>query len=96
MNFKQLTFAAAMFAATSMASAAELKLADFQPPTHFVVKNVYDPFAAQISEKTSGGIVSSSSGSSTAGSTPCAVAPRRSVTYPPPPACADAWSALTR
>lgn len=46
--------AAAVLAATSMASAAELKLADFQPPTHFVVKNVYDPFAAQISEKTGG------------------------------------------
>lgn len=49
-----LALAAALFAATSVASAAELKLADFQPPTHFVVKNVYDPFAAQISEKTGG------------------------------------------
>lgn len=48
--------AAALFAATSVASAAELKLADFQPPTHFVVKNVYDPFAAQISEKTGGAV----------------------------------------
>ena len=52
----RLALAAAMFAATSMASAAELKLADFQPPTHFVVKNVYDPFAAQISEKTGGAV----------------------------------------
>lgn len=52
----RLALAAAMFAATSMASAAELKLADFQPPTHFVVKNVYDPFAAQIAEKTGGAV----------------------------------------
>ncbi|MFH1797188.1 MAG: TRAP transporter substrate-binding protein [Pseudomonadota bacterium] len=51
-----LALAAALFAATSVASAAELKLADFQPPTHFVVKNVYDPFAAQISEKTGGAV----------------------------------------
>lgn len=50
----RLALAAAMLAATSMAAAAELKLADFQPPTHFVVKNVYDPFAAQIAEKTGG------------------------------------------
>jgi TRAP-type C4-dicarboxylate transport system substrate-binding protein len=50
----RLALAAAMLAATSMASAAELKLADFQPPTHFVVKNAYEPFAAQIAEKTGG------------------------------------------
>jgi TRAP-type C4-dicarboxylate transport system substrate-binding protein len=50
----RLALVAAMLAATSVASAAELKLADFQPPTHFVVKNVYDPLAAQISERTGG------------------------------------------
>lgn len=56
MNMQKMTFAfaAAMLAATSMASAAELKLADFQPPTHFVVENVYDPFAAAVSERTAG------------------------------------------
>lgn len=52
----RLALAAAIFAATSMASAAELKLADFQPPTHFVVKNAYNPFAAQIAEKTGGAV----------------------------------------
>ncbi|MBH0239956.1 TRAP transporter substrate-binding protein [Methylobrevis albus] len=49
-------FAAAMFATTSLASATELKLADFQPPTHFVVKNAYEPFAASVSEKTGGAV----------------------------------------
>ncbi|KAB2956776.1 MAG: TRAP transporter substrate-binding protein [Rhizobiaceae bacterium] len=48
--------AAAMLLAAPMASAAELKLADFQPPTHFVVKNVYEPFAARIAEKTGGDV----------------------------------------
>lgn len=40
--------------AAQAASATELKLADFQPPTHFVVEKVYEPFAEAISEATGG------------------------------------------
>ena len=49
---------AAMLAApmASMASAEELKLADFQPPTHFVVGSTYKPFAETIAEKTGGAV----------------------------------------
>ncbi|MCB1331216.1 MAG: ABC transporter substrate-binding protein, partial [Maritimibacter sp.] len=42
--------------ATGGAGATELKLADFQPPTHFVVDKVYTPFAAAISEATGGDV----------------------------------------
>lgn len=37
-----------------MASATDLKLADFQPPTHFVVENAYTAFSETIAEKTGG------------------------------------------
>ncbi|MFZ2101671.1 MAG: TRAP transporter substrate-binding protein [Oricola sp.] len=36
------------------AMAAELKLADFQPPTHFIVDTTYTPFAKAISDATGG------------------------------------------
>lgn len=36
----------------SIAGAEELKLADFQPPTHFVVEQVYNPFAEAIAAGT--------------------------------------------
>ena len=42
--------------ATQTAGATELKLADFQPPTHFVVEKVYSPFAAAVSEATGGDV----------------------------------------
>ncbi|GKY86630.1 TRAP transporter substrate-binding protein [Sinisalibacter aestuarii] len=38
------------------AHATELKLADFQPPTHFVVDNVYTPFAEAVSAATGGDV----------------------------------------
>ena len=58
MKFDKLAaaFAASIVLGATAASATELKLADFQPPTHFVVKDVYDPFAATISEKTGGDV----------------------------------------
>lgn len=46
--------AAALTLTALMASADELKLADFQPPTHFVVETTYEPFAQAISEATNG------------------------------------------
>lgn len=46
--------AAALALAAPTASAVELSLADFQPPTHFVVDSVYDPFAQTLSEQTDG------------------------------------------
>lgn len=45
------------FLATGLAQGAladELKLADFQPPTHFIVDTVYAPFAQAISDATGG------------------------------------------
>jgi len=56
MNMKTLTLALAattLFGAP-MALAKELKLADFQPPTHFVVDTTYKPFADTIAERTGG------------------------------------------
>ncbi|WP_136634825.1 TRAP transporter substrate-binding protein [Pseudooceanicola onchidii] len=50
------TLTAALVLAAPMAMADELKLADFQPPTHFVVDQVYAPFAATIAEKTGGDV----------------------------------------
>lgn len=47
-----LILAAALVA--PMASAVELKLADFQPPGHFIVDKVYKPFAETIKQKTNG------------------------------------------
>ena len=46
--------AAGLILASPMASAVELKLADFQPPSHFVVDKVYKPFAETISKETGG------------------------------------------
>lgn len=41
---------------TQGALAKELKLADFQPPTHFVLEQGYKPFAQAVSEGTNGEI----------------------------------------
>lgn len=41
---------------TGAVSATELKLADFQPPTHFVVDKVYKPFADKIASETDGAV----------------------------------------
>lgn len=41
-------------AAATTATAEELKLADFQPPSHFVVEKVYTPFAEAVSAATGG------------------------------------------
>jgi TRAP-type transport system periplasmic protein len=46
--------ATALSVAASTASGVELKLADFQPPTHFVVDSTYAPFAEAIAEGTDG------------------------------------------
>ena len=48
------TLAATLLLAAPMASASDLKLADFQPPTHFVVETAYTPFAEAIAEETGG------------------------------------------
>jgi TRAP-type transport system periplasmic protein len=47
---------AALGIITGAVSAAELKLADFQPPTHFVVDKVYKPFAEKIAKETNGDV----------------------------------------
>jgi TRAP-type C4-dicarboxylate transport system substrate-binding protein len=44
------------FALATTATAQELKLADFQPPSHFVVPQVYEPFAKSVSEATGGDV----------------------------------------
>lgn len=46
--------AAGLTLAAPIASAVELKLADFQPPTHFVVDTTYGKFAESIAEATGG------------------------------------------
>jgi TRAP-type C4-dicarboxylate transport system substrate-binding protein len=46
----------ALTLASSAAIAGELKLADFQPPTHFVVEQVYGPFAQAVSDATGGDV----------------------------------------
>lgn len=52
---KLRTLAVASLTLTApMASATDLKLADFQPPTHFVVENAYTAFSETIAEKTGG------------------------------------------
>lgn len=48
------TAAAALVLGAPLAFAEELKLADFQPPTHFVVETVYNPFAEAVSAGTDG------------------------------------------
>ena len=45
---------AALGIITGAVSAAELKLADFQPPTHFVADKVYKPFAEKVAKETDG------------------------------------------
>ena len=55
--FTKLNAAAlALGLATGAATATELKLADFQPPSHFVVGQVYEPFAKAISDATGGDV----------------------------------------
>jgi TRAP-type transport system periplasmic protein len=49
-----LAVAAAVSAAASAASGVELKLADFQSPTAFVVDSVYEPLAESVAEGTDG------------------------------------------
>lgn len=39
---------------TGAAQAEELKLADFQPPTHFIAETTYGPFAQSIADATGG------------------------------------------
>ena len=58
MTLKTLTAAVAALVALSApkASAADLKLADFQPPTHFVVDSTYKPFAETLADKTGGAV----------------------------------------
>ncbi len=53
---KTLTTAvtAALMLAPQLAGATELKLADFQPPTHLVVDSTYKPFAEAVAEGTGG------------------------------------------
>lgn len=46
--------AAAIGLVASTASATELKLADFQPPTHFIVDGTYKPFAEKVAKETDG------------------------------------------
>lgn len=53
---KSLVAAAALMLVSPMASAEELKLADFSPPTHFVVETTYAPMAEAISEATGGDV----------------------------------------
>ncbi|MBD1546229.1 TRAP transporter substrate-binding protein [Roseibium aggregatum] len=48
--------AAALVLTASAASATELKLADFQPPSHFVVDKVYKPMAEAIKAGTNGDV----------------------------------------
>lgn len=55
-SIKSLAAAAALMIVSPMASAEELKLADFSPPTHFVVDTTYTPMADAISEATGGDI----------------------------------------
>lgn len=52
-QFKAIAFAVAT-AIAAPAYAQDLNLADFQPPTHFVVPDVYEPFAANIAAATNG------------------------------------------
>ena len=53
-TFTAVFAAAAIFAAP--AAARDLKLADFQPPSHFVLDAAYKPFAKAVSEATGGAV----------------------------------------
>lgn len=48
------SFAATLVLTATFASARDLSLADFQPPSHFVVEEAYEPFAETIADKTDG------------------------------------------
>lgn len=48
------TLAAALIVSAPVAFARDLTLADFQPPTHFVVDAVYTPFAEALAAATNG------------------------------------------
>ena len=54
MNIQTMALAATLMLAAPSAFAENLKLADFQPPTHFVVDTTYKAFAETIAEKTGG------------------------------------------
>ncbi len=60
MPTRRSTLAAALLASilpfATAAVAKELKLADFQPPTHFVVDRVYRPFAEAVASGTGGAV----------------------------------------
>ncbi|MCI5076486.1 TRAP transporter substrate-binding protein [Oricola sp.] len=58
MRFQKLSAALAVAAglSASAASATELKLADFQPPSHFIVEGTYTPFAETIAAETDGAV----------------------------------------
>ncbi len=48
--------ALALALTATSATAQELKLADFQPPSHFVVEKVYTPFAEAVAAATGGAV----------------------------------------
>jgi len=48
--------AAAIVMTAAVAAARDLRLADFQPPTHFIVDDVYKPFADAVSAGTNGDV----------------------------------------
>ncbi|EAS50385.1 putative periplasmic component, TRAP-type C4-dicarboxylate transport system [Aurantimonas manganoxydans SI85-9A1] len=50
----QAAITAAVLVAAPLASAHDLKLADFQPPSHFVVGSVYEPFKTSVETATGG------------------------------------------
>lgn len=56
-KYKQIITASMLVMSSAFASSAaavELKLADFQPPTHFVVETTYNKFTQSIEEATGG------------------------------------------
>ena len=53
---KIMVIATVAMLSAPMAAAEDLKLADFQPPSHFVVKKAYEPFAETIAQKTGGAV----------------------------------------
>lgn len=48
--------AAAIVMTAAVAAARDLRLADFQPPTHFIVNDVYKPFADAVAAGTNGDV----------------------------------------
>lgn len=56
-TFKKLLIPALAFGLSAApAIADELKLADFQPPSHFIVSKVYEPMSSAITEATGGDV----------------------------------------